>query len=122
MEGKTVCWVRGYNLFPFIELDSSKYKVHEVNNAVSGIQMLKIGRVDFYVDVNQQIDKDLKVSKIDPTIFDQKPLFSQKLYLAFSNSERGKQLRDIWDRQMETMHNSTAVKNIFTKHNQDFAY
>ncbi|MBN1980181.1 MAG: transporter substrate-binding domain-containing protein [Chitinivibrionales bacterium] len=123
-KGKKVCWVRGYDIDKYWGIDKTKFTLNEVTNSVQGLKMLEAGRVDYYVDVEKQIQKDLKTTKLNPNNYQIKPAFDQKLFLGFANNERGKKLRDIWDQQIEATRNSEAIKNVFKKYEEDldFAY
>lgn len=120
--GKKVCWVRGYDLHKYWEIDTTTFTLVLVNSSIQGLKMMDKDRVDFFVDVDEEIDRDLQSTGLDRTKFAIRPAFVQKLYLAFANNERGMKLRDIWDRQVEEIRTSETMKNIFKKYDKPFAY
>lgn len=110
--GKNICWLRGYDYDDFIDVDIIQ---HERNNRKSILLSLENDRFDIYLDAEYDIKEAIKKYNFDASKYSFYEVLSLKLYPAFRNDERGKQLRDMWDAQFEKFLKDGSLKEIYIK-------
>ncbi|WP_339481530.1 substrate-binding periplasmic protein [Pseudomonas sp. RL_5y_Pfl2_73] len=111
-------WMRGYeynNYLPNIR------RFNEIHRAVGILPMLAHDRADFYIDASMEI-RDVLAKADDPKQFKLSPLINLPLYLGFANNENGRVLRALFDRRMEVLVKSGALKPIFERWKQPYPF
>ena len=96
LAGKKVSWRRGYGFETQI---NSKFTLKEVDTVDQGLKMLAAGRIDYLVDYIKDIEVSAKKHSIDLKDFTIVNDFAgNKIFIAFSRDESGRNLAKIWDR------------------------
>ncbi|MBN1981866.1 MAG: transporter substrate-binding domain-containing protein [Chitinivibrionales bacterium] len=113
LTGKKVAWNRGFNLDKFIKV---KVNLTEVNGTENGMNMLEKGRVEFYVNAKPDIEKFVESAKFDMSNYQVEHLLFLNLYMAYSNNERGKYFKEVWDKRMEELVKSPKLKELYEKY------
>lgn len=113
-----LAWVRGY--------DYQNYLPHvgnfrEIQRREGILPMLEHDRVDFYIDALTEVDYVLEQSG-EPARFRRTHIAELPLYLAFTHSEHGKALRDLFDRRMEQLVRSGELRPIFERWKQPYPF
>ena len=101
----TVAWMRGYNFEHY--LDASHY-LYEVNTIKHGFQLLDKGRVDVFIDYPYNLPKDYESRFKHIQIMPSRPI-----YVAFSNTEKGRALAKKYDAGMKRIRDSGQLQSIY---------
>ena len=121
LEGLTVGWIRGYDYDEYID---TPMKIHVVNNRASAFRMLARNRLDVFIDASVDIDIALQDEEnvvdweFNRSEYAFQEILQLKLYLAFSDTDRSRQLIKIWDRNFERLLKSGRIKAIYEKYNR----
>ena len=77
--------------------------------------MLERDRIDYFVGAQSDLADDIRTRGVDMSGFELADLMHLGLYLAFADTARGQRLRQVWDEEMETLHQSDAFRAIYKK-------
>lgn len=113
LRNKRVAWLRDFGLDKYIK---EPMKINEIDNIESAFQMLEKDRIDYFVGAKSDIEDAIKSSNQDMTLFGMAHALHLGLFMAFADTPRGAQLRQMWDTEMETFHSSEAFKAIYKKY------
>lgn len=119
-----LAWVRGYDFQYYLPGTEDCLRVQhcrEIQRRDGILPMLQHNRVDFYIDALTEVDYVLGQAS-DPALFRRTHLVELPLYLAFGNNERGKALRAVFDRRMETLARNGELKPIFDHWQQPYPF
>ncbi|MBF7144016.1 MULTISPECIES: substrate-binding periplasmic protein [Pseudomonas] len=106
-----LAWVRGYEFQRY--LPSAK-QYEEIHRRDGILEMLKRGRADYYIDAEQEMDY-IQQQAPDPMAYKMTHLIDLPLYLGFTNSERGRELRDVFDRRMDELVANGQLRAIYKR-------
>lgn len=112
IEGKRVGWIRGYDYDSYLKVP---VEANELKNRAGGIKMVASDRLDAFLDAKTEIELEIKNSNIDTSNLDIAELLKLKLFMAFSNTEKGKELAKIWDARLQELHESGELKAFYDK-------
>ena len=119
LNGKTVSWIRGYAYDEYIEEDM---KIYRLDKRKGAMEMLVRDRIDIYLDAQAEISvmtEDTEFNrkiKFNPDNFEFREILRLKLFLAFSNTEKSRELINIWDTNFPKILESGEVKRIYEKY------
>ena len=87
------------------------------------IKMVASGsRVDFYIDNYYQMKSTIE--KMTPTInmndYRIEDISKSEIFMLFSKTQRGRQIRDIYDQGVERLHKSGELPLIYAKYERDY--
>lgn len=121
LENRRVAWERGFDLDK-AGVIKVKVEIQEFSKLENAMKMLVNGRIDFILDYIQAT-RDM-VKKLD--IADQVEILPDviggfKYYMIFRDTERGKELAEIWDKGMERLHTSGQLHKMYEQY-EDLAY
>ena len=111
IENKAVVWVRGYNYHKYLPV---KVKYHEVNRSEQGWKMLVLGRVDFFMNSLNAINRYVSRNKIDMTDFRIKIVLVKSLFVRFAKTEKSKKLIEIYDSRMKELIEKDSLRIGYT--------
>jgi len=118
LAGKNVAWNKGYELHEYLDV---KFKRKEFTSRKNVISLLKAGRIDFYIDAQVELisyfGDALSKNELRSEIIKR-----LNLYLAFSDSERGKALLRIFDERFKQLLVSGEIKTLFEKWNGHYIF
>lgn len=101
-------WIRGYDFEKFIYLAKPPYLVADID---AGFKLLNKNRIQVFVDYPYNYSKEkypnLGYIEIMP---------SRKIYVAFQNNIRGKNLAEQFDNKMAELYASGTLKELFGGH------
>lgn len=113
-----LAWVRGYQYQRYLP---SIKRYTEVQRRNGILAMLDLGRVDYYIDALNEIQTLLRDSPRQ-SAYKVTHLIELPLYLGFTDSPRGRQLRELFDRRMDELVPSGQLRPIFAKWNQPYPF
>lgn len=111
-------WVRGYDYQSYLP-NVGYYR--EVQRRDGILPMLERERVDFYIDALTEVNY-VHAQAEHPERFRSTHVAELPLYLAFGNTPEGKALRDLFDRRMDELVPSGALKPIFQRWKQPYPF
>jgi len=114
IENKAVVWVRGYNYHKYLPV---KVKYHEVNRSEQGWKMLILGRVDFFMNSLNAINRYVNRNKVDLTDYRIKIVLVKSLFVRFAKTEKSKKLIEIYDSRMKELIEKDSLRKLFEKWN-----
>lgn len=112
LENKKAVWMRGYAYNEYLD---EKMNFREIDDRTGGIRMVVKGRVDVMLDAKVELDLALEKMKTQSPNLKTTTILKLPLYMGFKNNDRGKELVKIWDENMEKLHQSGKLKEIYKK-------
>lgn len=106
LENLTLSWLQGYDFDKYI---SYSHKSYLVNTIEKGFRLLMNGRIDSFIDFEYNIHKEYSGKLHSLELLPARPI-----YLAFSDTKRGKTLALIYDREMLKLRDSGELKKLYT--------
>lgn len=88
---------------------------NEFDQRVDLLRVLDRERVDFFLDAKAEILDLIEKGLIDTTKYEIVTLLKLNLYLAFTNNEKGKRLKEIFDTRFPQMVASGEIKKLYDK-------
>ncbi|MDF0731348.1 transporter substrate-binding domain-containing protein [Pseudomonas entomophila] len=113
-----LAWVRGYDYQNYLPRVGN---YREIQRREGILPMLEHDRVDFYIDALTEVDYVLEQSS-EPGRFRRTHIAELPLYLAFTRSDQGKLLRDLFDKRMEQLVRSGELRPIFERWKQPYPF
>ncbi len=110
LEGLKVAWMRGYDYSKFLSVNVQS---QEVNSLANGLKLLKSERIDIFIDNKKDLLEPMQRYRLDNDNYMKKIILQLKLYPAFSNSKKGKELRKIWDERMKELIEMIDFKELY---------
>lgn len=116
LKNKRIIWVRGYE-FDKTLFNGITINKHVITKPKQALIMLDLNRADVLIDYEHDIRLAAQEANInlDTQYKMQAIKKGNKLYLAFSNTPRGKHLSKIFDQQMESLASTGVIEAIYTK-------
>ncbi|MEI8611619.1 substrate-binding periplasmic protein [Enterovibrio norvegicus] len=119
LQGRTVGWVKGYGYDEY--LVRTNFAIQEVKNRRQGLSLVDSERIDMLIDAYSEIEEAFQENnKVDRRDFAVSVLTNLKLYPGFSDSERGKALRDIYDQRFELLLYNGQIAALFKQYEWEF--
>jgi polar amino acid transport system substrate-binding protein len=112
LEGKDVAWIKGYELHEYLD---AKFNNRELINRDSVIQLLDLGRLDFFIDARPEIESHFGEVIAKDSRFAVETIKKLNLYLGFANTLKGKRLAEIFDERFPELIKSGELKPLFEK-------
>lgn len=112
LKNRRVAWVKGYAYDAYLDFSVNKM---EFNTRRDAINVLNSDKVDIMLDSETELKKLLDESKADIGKYGLEKALELKLYLAFADTEKGKQLLQIFDERFQSLIKSGEIKKIFDK-------
>lgn len=116
---KKVAWIRGYAYDKYIRMPMQKVLL---NKRSSVLKMLQSQRIDFFLDDHTEMQNAFSEEELRGADLTHSPLLKLKLYLAFQNSERGRELAEIWDKNLLKLHQNGRLKTVYDKYRNYTSY
>jgi ABC-type amino acid transport substrate-binding protein len=124
LKGKRGVWTIGY--VDFIEdqevVDAISSQFTEVSNGSSALKMLNANRADFYFGNFGDFEITLgeMSGSINESDFMMFPIIDIPLYMSFTRSEKGKEVKALYDQGIENLKATGELEAIYQKWNEDF--
>jgi len=121
LNDKTIIWMRGYD-FDQIYLKNIRHQKREINSEAKGLNLIKFGRYDIFLDYRSNIEAASDKADIDLSFFETAIMKNgNKLYLNFSNTDNSRKLIQIYDRRIPELLKSGELKKIFKDNNSSLS-
>jgi len=112
-----VAWIKGYELHEYLD---AKFNKRELINRDGVLQLLDLGRLDYYIDARPEIQTHFGATLETDTRFAVETIKKLNLYLGFANTGKGRKLADIFDERLPKLIESGELKALFDK--WEFSY
>lgn len=120
LKGKRGVWYRGYtwpdDVTPYLQ-------GREVSRREQAVLVVANEHgAEYYFDNEDQLRQTIQKAEvdIDMTIYRIEPVYVTTLYWRFQDSERGRQLRELFDHGLERLYCSGELESIYTRWQQAF--
>ncbi len=113
-------WMRGYAFNEYLQARIEK--IYETDSRESALKMLEKGRLDFFLDTEQELNEALKKNIIPVENFQVETIFRLNVYLAFAENEKGQKLMNVFDEKMEILVKSGELKPLYKKWNKKYPF
>ena len=110
-------WMRGYAFDQYLQITP---KFFEVDRRESGLKMLEAGRLDFFIDDEEELVELLNQGIIRKDDYQLGKILTLNLYLTYADNDRGRELRRIFDERMSVLVKSGELKPLYER--WKFAY
>ena len=111
-------WMRGYEYQRYLPNLKNYWEVLRRNSA---LEMLNYGRADFYIDARTEVE-DLLDEADDKSRYRITDLTNLPVYLGFTNSPRGRELAQLYDRRMEALVKQGSLRPLFERWQQPYPF
>lgn len=112
LAGREVGWMRGYAYDQYLSVDVDATRIDDRHG---GLRMVEGGRIDFFVDAQVEIDTALEKTGLGETLASDTVL-ELPLYLGFADTERGRELRAIWDRRLPELLRDGTISRLYQEY------
>ena len=119
LRDKRVAWLRDFGLDRYVP---EPMKITEVDAISQALQMVERGRIDYFMGAKSDLEDAVKKDKTDMSKFETRFAMNLGLFLAFADTARGAQLRDMWDKEMEGIHKTPEFKAIYRKYGYEYPF
>lgn len=116
LDGKDVGWIRGYAYNDYFDVQMNEQLVNKRKQAIN---MLKNDRIDYFLDAKVEVE-NMDKSLLEGLEY--KPVKNLYLYYAFADNEKGKELLNIFETNMEKAVKSGKIKQLFEKWEFDYLW
>ncbi len=113
-----LAWVRGYDYHESLEVPIAQFD--EVVDSEQGLKMLQAGRFDYFLDHSGALQDTISRIEFDTSGYRIESVIEENVYMAFANTDRGRQLAAIYDQGLEQLIESGELRDIFARY--DLAY
>ncbi|WP_319404856.1 transporter substrate-binding domain-containing protein [uncultured Desulfosarcina sp.] len=110
--GKRIVWIRDYNFHKFLDV---QVRWWEIDHEYQGWKLVDIGRVDFYMDNLNFLNRYIRAKTIDRDQYDIHIVVQKALYLRFADTPRSRQLIERYDSIMPSLIETGELKKLFEK-------
>lgn len=113
LAGSRVGWQRGYGYKKYIDADFLHY---EVSNSAQAIAMIRLERLDFFMDSKTEIEILLNSAHNIEDNYHKKNIFKIDLFPAFRADAKGRDLIKTYERNIEKMRRSGYLRKLYEKY------
>ncbi|USH04505.1 transporter substrate-binding domain-containing protein [Grimontia kaedaensis] len=117
LEDRTVGWVKGYDYNHYID---TKFTIHEVKSRRQGLSMVYSDRLDFLIDAREELVEEFELGYLNRDEFEMANIMDLKLYPGFADTEKGQELRRIYDERFEELLNKGEIKRLFDEYEWEY--
>lgn len=112
LRGKRAAFIRGYAYDEYFDVS---FRPERVNRRKNGYDMLRHGRVDYFIDAIMEIEgyQDDHPDYWEEAGFDSAHAKWLPLYFCFADTSKGRKLAELYDRRFEELLESGRIKEMF---------
>ncbi len=116
LKGQRVAAIRAYDYNKVIPVPMEYY---EVTEHYQGWNMLKNGRIMFFLDDYADVVSYIRDNKVDMTPNRIETVLLANLYIGYTMNDRGKKLAAIYDKEMPELINTGVIAEFYKKRGHD---
>lgn len=118
LKGKKVGWIEGYSYDDYLPKDiSQNFQIRTLKNREAAFRLLSKNQIDFYLDALSDLSHFLdKNPSYNPVDYTRKTVLELKLYVVFSDNDKGKKLAEIFDKRFSELLEQGKIKKIYDKY------
>lgn len=120
LENHTLAWVRGYDYHENLPFKVENFS--EVTDSNQGLDMLKVGRFEFFLDHSGELNDTIKRTGFDTDGYQTNTVLEENIYMAFAKTTKGEQLAKLYDKGFKQLIHNGKMKAIFAKYDIDFPF
>lgn len=113
-----LAWVRGYEYQRYLP-NIKRYT--EVQRRSGILSMIDLGRADYYIDALSEIQALLRDSPRQAS-YKVTHVAELPLYIGFTNSPKGRRLREVFDQRMDALVPGGQLREIFARWHQPYPF
>lgn len=112
LTNRKVTWIQGYTLDKNIK---TVMDYHPVSDHKQAWKLLKIGRIDFYLDSEVDALAAARENGVELSEYRIETMWTRKVYVPFAKTPKSRQLMEIFDRRMAELRTSGALERLYRK-------
>lgn len=112
LANKKVGWIRGYRYDNYL---GSELDIVRVNKNTQGWAMLRVDRIDFYIDSLTDIDIFMEEQDFSKDEFSVEAVIVEAMFVRFPKTGKGQRLADLYDRKIVTLIENGKLEALFNK-------
>lgn len=120
LEKMKAIWLRGYDMHKNPGMGELKLNFDEIDSHDQAWKMLKNNRAEVYIETLVDVWEPAKRNGIDMNNYQAETLWTENYYVAFSKSDKSKELIEIYDKKIPEMLQSGELKKLFEKWEYEF--
>ncbi|PAV26319.1 hypothetical protein CF392_06455 [Tamilnaduibacter salinus] len=113
LAGKTVGWVRGYAYDQYMDVAVNHKALNEIEQ---GLQMVASGRLDAVLDEAWELEQAMEKTDLSSDEITPLTVLNLPLYPAFQNTDRGKELRRVYNARFPELVESGRIQELYNKY------
>lgn len=117
LENRTVGWIKGYDYNDYID---TKFNIHEVKSRRQGLSMVFSDRLDVLLDARAELEEEFDLGYLSRDDFEMANIMDLKLYPGFADTEKGQELRRIYDERFEELLNKGEIKRLYDEYEWEY--
>lgn len=124
IKGQNVGWIKGYSFDNYLPCGIPKnIQISRVYDRQAAFRLLNNNRIDFFMDPMGDLKDFLYDNPKFIADYKQQKILELKLYIVFSNNDKGKKLAEIFDRRFSMLQKNRAIKKLYDKYKaSNFTY
>ncbi|MBF0203667.1 MAG: transporter substrate-binding domain-containing protein [Desulfamplus sp.] len=118
IKNSTVAWIKGYSYDDYFSEDIKKsLHIREFNERDAIFKFFLTGKLDFYIDAQSDITDFFKKNAViyQEKDFIRQTLLELKLFIVFTNDDKGRELASIFDRRMIELLKNGQLRKLYDK-------
>ncbi len=120
LKNAQLAWVRGYDYHENLEVTVDDF--FEVVDSEQGLNMLQAGRFDYFLDHSGALQDTISRVGFDTSAYRIETVIEENVYMAFANTDKGRQLADIYDSGLAQLRESGELRKIFARYELEYPY
>lgn len=120
LKNASVTWKKGYDYHQYLPEFNLQY--YEVPDIDTGLKMLALNRVEFYLEDLDDISEHLSSIKNTYLNFEMNHLTNLYVFPSFNNNPEGRTLAAQWDKKMKVMKQDGSLKKIFDQYEEPYLF
>ncbi len=115
-----LAWVRGYDYHENLEVKIDEFA--EVVDSEQGLNMLQAGRFDYFLDQSGALQDTISRINFDTGGYRIETVIEENVYMAFANTDKGRQLAEIYDAGLAQLIESGELRGIFERYELEYPF
>ncbi len=125
IKGKKVGWIKGYSYDDYLPEDITRnIQIRRLQDRKAAFRLLSKNRIDFFMDALSDLSAFLKNNSNYKSVnYARKTIFNLKLYVVFTDNDKGKKLAEIFDKRFSILLKKGEIRKMYDKYKaSNFTY